>query len=65
MKGWRTILLNLAVGLLLVTDYLVTSNALLSRVVTDAKDAAFLILGVNILNILLRAITTTRVGSKE
>lgn len=58
MKGMRTILLNVALLAILLTDYLMSAGALFSSVFSDTKDAALAVMGVNALNIALRFITT-------
>lgn len=58
MKGMRTILLNVALLAILLTDYLMGAGSLFSSVFTDPKDAALAVMGVNALNIALRFITT-------
>lgn len=65
MKGYRTILLNLGLLLLAVTDYFVASGTLLGTLLDNPKHAALAVAAVNVLNIALRFVTTGPVGKKE
>lgn len=64
MKGWRTVGLNILLALLAVTDYLVSAAGMLPSVFSDPKQATLIVLGVNMVNVVLRFITTTPVGKR-
>ena len=65
MKGYRTILLNLAMLLIPICDYLVTGGTLVSTMIDDPKWATIVVVTINILNIVLRFITTTPIGKDK
>lgn len=65
MKGYRTLLANLLVALPLVFDWLLTNGETIKVLFSDPKHAAIAVLAINVLNIVLRVITTTPVGKKE
>lgn len=64
MKGYRTLLVNTLPMVTLITDYFVNDAALFRLLIEDPKDAALAIAGINVLNIILRFLTTTAVGNK-
>ncbi len=63
-KGWRTIAINAALAALIaiveIAGYLAGFGGW--GVIFSAETAAWIMLGTNILNIILRCLTTTRVG---
>lgn len=65
LKGWRTIAFNVALAAAAVFEYLAASTGIVERVISDPKQGALVVLGVSIVNVLLRFITTGPVGKKE
>ncbi len=65
MKGWRTVLLNLACMAVLMTDYLLGASGIWPQLLDNPKHATAVVLGINLLNIALRFVTNTPVGKKE
>lgn len=65
MKGWRTVVLNALLVLLAVTDYLVSASGILPSVFSDPKQAAAIVVGVNVVNVVLRFVTTTPIGKRD
>ncbi len=65
LKGWRTVVLNAipAVGVVL-TDVLGYLAGFEWSGLIEAKTAALMVLATNVANIVLRVLTTTRVGEK-
>ena len=68
-KGWRTVAANAISGALLSASPLVLP--LLEQIqfvpwgeVVDARTAVFITLAVNLINIVLRSVTTTALGEK-
>jgi hypothetical protein len=63
LKGWRTALFNglVAAGVVLgeILQFAVGFNW---ESIVSARQAAYVVLGINIANILLRAVTTTPIG---
>jgi hypothetical protein len=64
MKGWKTVLVNGALGAIALTDYLLGGN-LIQQVITDPKDAGMAVAVVTAINLVLRKFTSTPIGSKE
>lgn len=66
LKGWRTVLLNAipAVGIV-ITDLAAYLAGFNWNSVVSAETAAMLMLAFNIVNIALRALTTTPIGKGE
>lgn len=66
LKGWRTVLLNAipAVGIV-ITDLAAYLAGFNWSSVVSAETAAMLMLAFNIVNIALRALTTTPIGKSE
>ncbi len=56
MKGWRTVLVNAAVGILGVVTPMVSSAPI------DPQLAGYVVAALAAINVFLRAITTTAVG---
>lgn len=65
MKGWRTVLLNAAVGGVALTDWLLNSGDLVGALVADKSDAALALAAITAANLLLRKLTTGPLGSKQ
>lgn len=65
MKGYRTVLVNLALLAIALTDYFIGSTPLVSQIISDPKAAGLVVAGVNVINIALRFATTSAVGKKE
>ena len=66
MKGWRTILVNVAIMVAAVCDYMLAHGGLfLSTVIKSPLTLLAFIIGINALGMAMRVITTTRLGSKE
>jgi hypothetical protein len=65
MKGFRTLLINIVPLFLTLTDYLVNNGAFVSAIVKNPERAVVVIGMINVLNIILRFMTTTPVGKKE
>lgn len=59
MKGWKTILFNIAAAILPVMEASGTDMGL------NGQGLAFYALGINAVNIALRALTTTALGQKK
>lgn len=58
LTGWKTIIFNVltaVVGVLMATDF--------TTVVSDPKTAGYVVMGISIANMVLRAVTSTPVGS--
>lgn len=64
MKGWRTLALNGLLLLVALTDYLAASGALIGQIVGDSRKAGLVVIGLSLLNIVLRFLTSTEVGRK-
>jgi hypothetical protein len=65
-KGWRTIAANGAsIGLIAAAEVISYLTAFDWKVIVPEESAPLLVLVVNLLNIALRTITTTRVGETE
>ena len=64
LKGYRTVLVNLALALVAVTDYFVASGSIIGALFDSPRQAALAVAGVNVLNILLRFVTTGPVGKE-
>lgn len=62
LKGYRTLLFNLAILGLAVTDYLVGFDF---SIFASPRIAAVLILGITLINIILRFFTTTVIGKSQ
>jgi hypothetical protein len=66
LKGYRTVLLHVLVGVpalvLMLLDYTKTIDLTL---IMDARTAGRVLIGVNILGIVLRYVTTTPIGQSE
>lgn len=62
MKGYRTILINGALLLIVATDYIVSNGSLVQAAVSDPKMATLVLGGLNILNLVLRSVTDGPVG---
>jgi len=65
MKGYRTLAINLIPMLAVIFDYLVLQGELVKLMIHDPTVAALVMCGMNCVNIGLRFITTTPVGTKE
>jgi hypothetical protein len=63
-KGWRTVIFNAVLGAITVTDWLL-GGELLKQVFSDPADAGIAITVVTAINLVLRRMTTTALGSKE
>jgi hypothetical protein len=58
IAGWKTVVFNVAtaiLGVLTITDW--------TSVIGDQKIAGYVILGMSMANMVLRAVTTTPIGS--
>jgi hypothetical protein len=64
MKGWKTLLFNGALLGVSLTDYL-TGGELIRAILTDPTDAGVAIAVVTAVNLVLRKLTTTPLGSKQ
>lgn len=65
LKGYRTVLLNLAAVLLAVVDYLDNDHDLLAIAFGSPERAAIAAIVLGTTNVALRFITTTPVGRKS
>jgi len=66
LKGWRTVIVNVLVIAGAAATYLAhDSGAAIKSLISDPEHAALAISAVSVLNILLRAFTTTPIGSRE
>ena len=65
MKGYRTIFANLIPLVALLTDYLAGNSEFVKMVAHNPERAVLAVGFINVLNIILRAVTTTPVGKKE
>jgi len=63
-KGWRTVTFNLVVGLAGWTDWL-AGGELVRAVIKDPEDVALALTVIGAINIVLRRMTSTPLGSKE
>lgn len=64
-KGWRTVAANAAVGLpMVLAEILNFAIGIDWKEVMPAGYAPLIVIGVNVLNIVLRAVTTTPMGEK-
>jgi hypothetical protein len=65
LKGWRTIILNALIAAGMVALEIVQyADGVPWREVLPDQYALYVVIGVNVLNIVLRSITTTPVGRK-
>lgn len=64
LKGYRTLLVNVVTLLLSVFSYLVGAGDLISQAVSNPKHAALTIMGISVINIVLRFFTNTPWGKK-
>jgi hypothetical protein len=64
VKGYRTLALNLAPGVVLMLDYAIGSGQILGLLIENPKTLAAVMLGLNLANIWIRFLTTTPVGKK-
>lgn len=63
LKGWRTVLVNIAFAAFAAAAELLSYLAIFDwRSVLPPEYAPYVVLSVNVLNIVLRASTTSRVG---
>jgi hypothetical protein len=67
MKGWRTIFINVGLALIPVLDYVLNNGTILAALIANPVHMTLAIAGINIVNIILRFVTTTPIGksSKE
>lgn len=65
LRGWRTIAINVGIAMLLVTDYLVAAHGVFPQLLEDPRHATLAVVAVNVINILLRVITTGPVGGQK
>lgn len=69
LKGWRTVIINAAMALAIialeVTNYLLTTDVEQFIPSKWAMYSPWVIMAVNLLNIYLRFVTTTRVGYRD
>jgi len=65
LKGYRTLLFNLIPILILLGDYVLANGNLISLLITDPTTAAIVVALINMVNIVLRFVTTTPAFKKE
>ena len=65
LKGWRTVAINVALGLAAVALEILSYLAVFDwRSILPPEKAPYAILGVGVLNIVLRAVTDGRLGER-
>jgi hypothetical protein len=64
MKGYKTFIFNVIVAVLPALDFVLASGSHLEAIIKDQKTLAGILLGVGLVNVILRSITTSPIFKK-